>query len=59
MLNNLNKHAKNTPRKSPRVVVVPDPGTVTNRTRLAQYRRKQAIRALNPKATFPLEIYEV
>ncbi len=40
------------------VVVVPDPGPLNNSIRLAQYRRKKAILALNPEAKFPLEIYQ-
>ncbi len=58
MLRNLYKRSKNS-QKTPSVVVIPDPGTLNNRVLLAQYRRKQAIRKLNPKAQFPLEIYEV
>ena len=40
------------------VAVVPDLGPLNNEIRLAQYRRKKAILALNPEATFPLEIYQ-
>ncbi|WP_158530994.1 hypothetical protein [Candidatus Williamhamiltonella defendens] len=43
---------------TPRVVVAPELGSLSNKTRLAQYRRKKAIKKANPEATFPLEIYE-
>lgn len=38
-------------------VVVSDLGPMNNQVRLAQYRRKKAILALNPEAIFPLEVY--
>ena len=41
---------------APRVVVVPGPGPLNNKIRLAQYRRKKAIKAVNPSASFPLEV---
>lgn len=40
------------------VAVVPDLGPVGNQVRLAQYRRKKAMKAINPDLTFPIEIYE-
>lgn len=43
---------------TPRVVVAPELGSLSNKTRLAQYRRKKAIKKANPEAIFPLEIYE-
>lgn len=51
-------HAPQAAKPAPAVVVVPDLGPLNNRILLAQYRRKKAIKAANPDAVFPLEIYE-
>ena len=53
----LRQKAQNTRRPVRRVTVVPDPGPLNNNIRLARYRCKKKILALNPKAVFPLEIY--
>ena len=39
------------------VVVVPDLGPLNNSIRLTQYRRKKAIKMINPSASFPLAVY--
>ena len=49
--------ASGTTEATPAVAVVPDLGPLTNDIRLAQYKRKKAILALNPRATFSLEVY--
>lgn len=49
--------AEEQPPEAP-VAINPSLEPMNNRVRLAQYRRKKAMKAINPDLTFPIEIYE-